>query len=603
MKRLIALITTLLILVNLLVLPVSAAEVSINSVYPKDKTSYKDGEAAVITGTCTTGKDIVIRIYDEKSSLIFTDVILATDNVSGEFEFSGFNIPETKSKGELKYTVVVSQEQDGEETTNIDKKTITINPKEKTDTIGGGEEKILVSWVKKSGKDQEEEKATDIPAYIDPINPDKENDKLWETIGSVNSTTDAEKAIGSITKQTSKEALLDETARNNVAVAGETMIANISSKKITVGRTNKVVLDQSAVTANDLSKLDNATKAIEKAIKDNSISLNREMQKELVITANFNKKTIAEVAISKALVEKIEKANVDILSIKDADFKISYTMAEIKSILGDKDETVLTIDKSGITKDAKKIAVTFDTDNTKTMKIAFSGLSGNTDYMAVVDENGNPVGGRYNPATGDFEAKISESGVYSVVNNEKEFDDIKHLSKEMQESIKILAAKGIIEGTAEKEFSPENSISRAEIAALLLRVLSQVDPNSDGGFADVKKTDWFFGTAGSAKKYGMIIGFEDNTFRGNLTISKDQILTIASRVLQKEMKYKVPEKTSEWLGFYDNDTIAEWAKEHIALTSMANIITRTADNKIHANEEMTRGDAALIIMRLFYKIW
>ena len=74
----------------------------------------------------------------------------------------------------------------------------------------------------------------------------------------------------------------------------------------------------------------------------------------------------------------------------------------------------------------------------------------------------------------------------------------------MQESIKILAAKGIIEGTSAKEFSPDDTITRAEIAALLLRVLSQVNPNADGEFKDVKKSDWFYGTAGSAKNYGLI---------------------------------------------------------------------------------------------------
>ena len=101
----------------------------------------------------------------------------------------------------------------------------------------------------------------------------------------------------------------------------------------------------------------------------------------------------------------------------------------------------------------------------------------------------------------------------------------------------------------------------------------------------------------------MIVGFEDNTFRGNDVIAKDQILTISSRVLQKEMRYKTPENVDEWLAFSDAVTIADWAKNDIALATMANIITRTADNKIYANEDMTRGDAALIIMRLFYKIW
>jgi len=379
------------------------------------------------------------------------------------------------------------------------------------------------------------------------------------------------------------------------------MFSNINAKKMRIGLGNKLTLNESSITSDDLAKLDKTMSAIEQSIQKNNITLNRNMLRELVLNVKFSNSSKATVAISKKLVEKLE--GVDILTIKDADFKISYTVKELKEMLGDREEVTFTIDKSGMTGKSKKIAINFDTDKTQTVKISFPGLDGNEKYMAVVDAQGNPVGGHYNPATGALEAKISESGVYHLVENKKDFEDIKHLSEEMQESIKILAAKGIIEGTSEKEFSPEDTISRAEVAALLLRVLSKVDPNADGGFADVKKSDWFYGTAGSAKAYGMIIGFEDNTFRGKVTIAKDQILTIASRVLQKEMKYIVPEDTSEWLKFKDASSIADWAEKDIALTTMANIITRTADNTIHADENMTRGDAALIIMRLFYKIW
>ena len=272
-------------------------------------------------------------------------------------------------------------------------------------------------------------------------------------------------------------------------------------------------------------------------------------------------------------------------------------------MIGDNAFTSFDIDVTAVSGATKTLSVSFNTDKTQSVKISFPGLNANSQYMAIVDENGKPVGGRYNPATGAIEAKISESGIYQIVNNEKDFTDIKDKSEEMQESIKILAAKGVIEGTSATEFSPDDSISRAEIAALILRVLSQVDPNADGGFADVKKSDWFYGTAGSSKQYGLIVGFEDNTFRGNAVIEKDQILTIASRVLQKEMKYKKPASVNDWLKFTDAGNISEWAKADIALATMANIITRNADNTIHSKENITRGDAALIIMRLFYKVW
>ncbi len=602
MKRIIALVTALLLLSNIFVFTVSAADVDITSVvYPTNKTSYAVGDTVKITGNCTTGKDIVIRIYNEKDSLIFTDVILAPDNTTGTYEFTGFQVPSTSSKGALTYKVVVSAGSD------VATESMAINAPTGGNTGGGGgggggtTTTTMTSWVHHSKNEKEEDK--ELTADKDPLNPDKQNDKLWDKVNDVDTDKEAEKAINDITKQTDAEDLKGETARNNVATAAETMIANIGSKTVKVSSGNKLSLGGSTITSNDLSKLDNTMAVVEKAIKNNKITLNRSLAKELVLNVKFNNKSKATVAISKDLVDKLVAAKVDILTLRDTDFSMSYTIADLNEMLGDKKEISFELDKSGLTGTTKKVAVTFDTDKTQVVKIAFPGLDGNNKYMAIVDENGNPVGGRYNPATGAIEAKIAASGEYQVINNEKDFDDIKNKSKEMQESIKILAAKGIIEGTSERTFNPDDSISRAEIAALLLRVLSQDDPNADGGFVDVKKSDWFYGTAGSSKAYGMIMGFEDNTFRGNTVIAKDQILTIASRVLKQEMSYKTPTNVAEYLTYADASQIADWARDDIALATMANIVTRSENNLIEPTEEMTRGEAALIIMRLFYKIW
>ena len=82
----------------------------------------------------------------------------------------------------------------------------------------------------------------------------------------------------------------------------------------------------------------------------------------------------------------------------------------------------------------------------------------------------------------------------------------------MQDAIKVLAAKGVINGTSETTFSPDDSISRAEIAALIMRTLSRLDPNEDGGFVDVTKDNWFFGVAGSSRKHGIIKWFRRQYF-------------------------------------------------------------------------------------------
>ena len=562
----------------------------------KDSSNNWDNEGNVnIQITSNANSDLIVKITDKNSKVVYLKSILGNENDGGETL-----VIKKKDLGFESFTLTVSDGVKGIEKPFTIEKYTPYNPGPSGPSGPTVKEPEIVWPDDPDVPDNPDNPGQPSkPAYEDTL-----NETAIQAAGKQTTAAAGAKFIEKTTKATDEAALAWESTRNTIAVSVETMMANIGSKKIsTSSSTNKLVLNEKSISDADLKKYTDTEKTLSDAMTKNKITLNRELTKEYIVNTTFSTAKKANITIYKGFVTKLEKVGIETLTINDKNFRVSYSMSELKEMIGDKEFTSFDIDTTAMSSKTKKLAVSFDTDKTQSVKISFPGLSNDAKYMAIVDENGNPVGGRYNPATGAIEAKITESGVYQIVNNEKDFDDIKHLSDEMQESIKILAAKGIIEGTSAKEFSPEDSISRAEVAALLLRVLSQVDPNADGGFTDVKKSDWFYGTAGSAKAYGMILGFEDNTFRGNVTIAKDQILAIASRVLQREMKYITPEKPEEWLTFADATSIADWAANDIALTTMANIVTRTADNTIHANEDMTRGDAALIIMRLFYKIW
>ena len=81
------------------------------------------------------------------------------------------------------------------------------------------------------------------------------------------------------------------------------------------------------------------------------------------------------------------------------------------------------------------------------------------------------------------------------------FSDITSKTDEEQNAIKHLAKAGIIEGTSETEFSPDKPITRAEIAALLLRMTAKNDKEGNGGFEDVTADKWYYDTAGASRKY------------------------------------------------------------------------------------------------------
>lgn len=544
------------------------------------KLAYKVGDTINIKGTCDAGKDIVMRVYDQNGAMVFVETVLASDTSAGTYAFNTTKIPETNTSSQVTWKVVVSSPGCTNQTENI-----TIGEGKDPDPVyrgGGGDGGVTpsVDW-------------TD------------SKEKIADKIENVDTEKEAEKAIEDITKETKEEEKKTEETRQTIAETTETMAANISAKTVK-SSSNKLRVDKSVINASDLAKVDKTMAALQSALNKNKLELNRQLFKELVLKVKFDNKKEASIVITHEITDLLKQ--IDILTISSDNYKVSYRVTELIDLLGEQESVEIKLNKPVATTDKNdksvtKLGVTFDTDKTKTVKVSFAGIKGDTTYMAVVDENGNPVGGKYNPLTGCIEAKISESGVYSVVYNEKDFTDIKGKSADMQKAIKKLASVGVIEGTSATEFSPDDSISRAELAALVLRVIEKLDPNADGKFVDVKKTHWYFGTAGSAKNEGIVNGFEDNTFRADLVITRDQILAISARVLKNEMRYITPENPNEYLTYADSASIPDWAKSDIALATMADLVVKSTDNKFNSSSDMTRGDAAIIIMRLFEKLW
>ena len=124
------------------------------------------------------------------------------------------------------------------------------------------------------------------------------------------------------------------------------------------------------------------------------------------------------------------------------------------------------------------------------------------------------------------------------------------------------------------------------------------DENKDnGGFSDVTTDKWYYGVAGASKEYNIISGYDDNTFRGEDVISKEQLLSLVARVLRNEKTTPLLEYSVEDLKFSDNANISEWAKNDIAL-AMAEKLIEDKEN-LFPKEKITRADAAVVLYRLF----
>lgn len=184
----------------------------------------------------------------------------------------------------------------------------------------------------------------------------------------------------------------------------------------------------------------------------------------------------------------------------------------------------------------------------------------------------------------DYNIKLQD---FQTNTENKNFTDISSKSDETQKAINALSRAKIIDGISETEFAPDKTLSRAETAALLLRMAAIAEESGNGGFADVTNNDWYYSVAGLSKKYGIVNGFEDNTFRGDEDISKIQLISLAARTLASERDYVYTVN--------ENLSVPEWAREDISLA----VTTGLVDKKENFDGNITRGEAAVILYRLY----
>ena len=91
-------------------------------------------------------------------------------------------------------------------------------------------------------------------------------------------------------------------------------------------------------------------------------------------------------------------------------------------------------------------------------------------------------------------------------------------------------SQALISGYEDGTIRPDNEISRAEFVALVNRVAGYQAAGNAVTFSDVKAGDWYAGQVAIAVNEGYIGGFEDNTFRPNDSVTRAQAAAIIARI-------------------------------------------------------------------------
>lgn len=186
-------------------------------------------------------------------------------------------------------------------------------------------------------------------------------------------------------------------------------------------------------------------------------------------------------------------------------------------------------------------------------------------------------------------------GVVIVPSEKQYFIDIDNITW-AKDKINALAEKGIVEGVADKIFAPNNTVTRAEFAKMIVGAFGIYDTNATMDFVDTvgAENEWYYKYVASAAKRGIILGYEeDHTFRPTRTISREEMCAIVVRACKATGRTLV--RKHQPITFNDDASIMGYAKESVDLMTSAGIIDGMGENMFVPKGSATRAQAAKII--------
>ncbi|MCL2407634.1 MAG: S-layer homology domain-containing protein, partial [Defluviitaleaceae bacterium] len=154
-------------------------------------------------------------------------------------------------------------------------------------------------------------------------------------------------------------------------------------------------------------------------------------------------------------------------------------------------------------------------------------------------------------------------------------------------------------GYPEGDFRPYNSITRAEVATILVRTMTttfgvdvtRIQAESISGvFSDVDYNDWFYDYIAIAYSYDLIQGFPDGTFRPDDSITREQFAAMLARTTTIRPHTSLP--------FIDAAEISAWAFDYVGTTLIEGFMYGDTVGTFRPGQPLSRAEAAAAINRI-----
>ena len=116
----------------------------------------------------------------------------------------------------------------------------------------------------------------------------------------------------------------------------------------------------------------------------------------------------------------------------------------------------------------------------------------------------------------------------SIAKLTKRFTDV-NTSEWYYSAITYVVGEGMMKGVSDTTFDPDASLSRAMLVQILYNIEGNPGTNATKTFADVARGTWYYDAIMWAAGNGIVMGTSDSTYSPDDNVTREQMVTILYR--------------------------------------------------------------------------
>ena len=237
----------------------------------------------------------------------------------------------------------------------------------------------------------------------------------------------------------------------------------------------------------------------------------------------------------------------------------------------------LAFDSAGLEGDGELAVYRYNEADGKWSKVAGGDLSGHTLTVEVQQAGTYAVFASHSTAGSETASDFNDiSGHWAAA------------------AIGQATSAGIVSGYSDGTFRPNQTVTRAEFAVMLVNALGLSEGQATVSFTDAGHIGgWAQNAVGKAVQAGIIKGNPDGSFRPNERITRAEMAVMIAGALA------LPIDAGATSGFSDDKVIPNWARGHVSAIRELRLVQGKGANAFDPLEKMTRAEAVTVLLNVW----